>query len=44
MQGFAGVFFEMGAGDADAFADAIDFNIQVAVADNRQLKLADLIA
>lgn len=44
VQAFACVFFQMCAGNADAFDRAVfKGDVQVALADNRQLHLADLI-
>ena len=43
--GFAGVFFQVGAGHADAFVTAgLKLNINMAPAHDRRLELADLIA
>jgi hypothetical protein len=45
VQAFAGVFFQVRTGDADALDGAVfQGNVQVALADNRQFHLADLVA
>jgi hypothetical protein len=45
VQALAGVFFQVRAGDADAFDRAVfQRDVQVALADNRQFHLADLVA
>ena len=45
VQAFAGVFFKVRTGDADTLDCAVfQGNVQVALADNRQFHLADLVA
>ena len=44
VQAFAGIFFKVGAGELDSFYGIAHDDIDVPAFDNRQLKLADLVA